>query len=112
MLHLGDLENVLQTGYIVVLGLLSWGSCFGFTSLSRTTDTPGAYIVACLSDCLRPRWKCQNVVAEMEEDKKDSVLAHREDAGVQVKAVQNVAFADANQKQQPSLLTRRMFMVC
>ncbi|MCJ1283706.1 hypothetical protein MMC26_003037 [Xylographa opegraphella] len=45
----------------------------------------------------------------MEEDRKDSVIAHREDAGVQVRAVQNVAFADANQKQQPSLLTRRMF---
>ncbi|MCJ1402758.1 hypothetical protein MMC11_005979 [Xylographa trunciseda] len=47
----------------------------------------------------------------MEEDRKDSVVAHREDAGVQVKAVQNVAFADANQKQQPSLWTRRMFML-
>lgn len=47
----------------------------------------------------------------MQEDKKDSAIAHREDAGVQVKTVQNVAFADANQKQQPSLLTRRMFML-
>ena len=45
------------------------------------------------------------------EDRKESVVAHREDASVQVKAVQNVAFADANQKQQPSLFTRRMFMV-
>ena len=47
----------------------------------------------------------------MAEVKNEQVLKH-ENVNAKVKKVQNVALADANEKAQPSLFTRRMFMVC
>ena len=41
-----------------------------------------------------------------------SHLKNRNDGETTIKAVQNVALADANSKQQPSLFTRHMLMVC
>ena len=45
----------------------------------------------------------------MADVKNDQAIMHN---NTKVKKVQNVAFADANEKAQPSLFTRRMFMVC
>ena len=47
----------------------------------------------------------------MEEFKNDQGFKH-DNGNIRVKKVQNVALADANEKAQPSLFTRRMFMVC
>ena len=47
----------------------------------------------------------------MEHNKRDAAYLHSEDVKATVKKVQNVALADATEKQKPSLLTRRMFMV-
>lgn len=41
-----------------------------------------------------------------------SYAKRRNDGETTIKAVHNVALADANSKQRPSLLTRRMLMVC
>lgn len=41
-----------------------------------------------------------------------SQVEHHNDGETTIKSVQNVALADASSKQQPSLFTRRMFMVC
>ena len=46
------------------------------------------------------------------DDSKTPTHVERQDGGrTTVRNVKNVALADANAKQQPSLLTRRMFMV-
>ncbi|MCJ1243130.1 hypothetical protein MMC30_000327 [Trapelia coarctata] len=47
----------------------------------------------------------------MEHEKKEAGYMHNEDVNTTVKKVQNVALADATEKQKPSLLTRRMFML-
>ena len=53
-----------------------------------------------------------NMVISQDKTADVSHVEHRNDGETIVKAVQNVALADANSKQQPSLFTRRMFMVC
>lgn len=53
-----------------------------------------------------------NMVISPDKTTDVSHLEHRNDGEITVKAVQNVALADANSKQQPSLFTRRMLMVC
>ena len=51
------------------------------------------------------------MATSMEQEKKEAVFMRNEDAPTTVKRVQNVALADASEKQKPSLFTRRMFMV-
>ena len=52
------------------------------------------------------------MAATREKTADASHLERRNDGETTIKTVQNVALADANSKQRPSLFTRRMFMVC
>ncbi|MCJ1306191.1 hypothetical protein MMC08_009009 [Hypocenomyce scalaris] len=51
------------------------------------------------------------MAATREKTADTSHLEHRNDGETTIKTVQNVALADANSKQRPSLFTRRMFML-